>query len=142
VTATVTGYGPVAACQAGCGLVARRGRLTADSVRQAARRHARLTGHVVEVESRQVQRFQPGGAPAPLMLVQAEGARLTPRETQVAALIAEGLSNREIAIKLVVSLRTVDAHAEHIRRKLGVPSRLQVALWYEDEVASAAAPGR
>jgi DNA-binding NarL/FixJ family response regulator len=125
-------------------VLARRGRLTADSVRRAARRHARLTGHVVEVESRQVQRFEPGRAPAPapLVLMLAEGARLTPRETQVAALIAEGLSNREIATKLVVSLRTVDAHAEHIRRKLGVPSRLQVALWYEDEVAPAAAPGR
>lgn len=81
-------------------------------------------------------------AGVPPVAVSGPGARLTPRETQVAALIAEGLSNREIAGKLVVSLRTVDAHAEHIRRKLGVPSRLQVALWYGDELAPAAAPGR
>jgi predicted ATPase/DNA-binding CsgD family transcriptional regulator len=52
---------------------------------------------------------------------------LTVRERQVAALIAEGLTNREIAARLVVSKRTVDAHVEHILSKLGFSSRLQVA---------------
>jgi predicted ATPase/DNA-binding CsgD family transcriptional regulator len=52
---------------------------------------------------------------------------LTARERQVAALIAEGLTNREIAARLVVSKRTVDAHVEHILSKLGFSSRLQVA---------------
>ncbi len=44
----------------------------------------------------------------------------------MAALIAEGLTNREIATRLVVSKRTVDAHVEHILSKLGFSSRVQV----------------
>jgi DNA-binding NarL/FixJ family response regulator len=51
---------------------------------------------------------------------------LTSREQQVAALVAEGLSNREIAGRLVVSRRTVDAHVEHIFAKLGISSRVQL----------------
>jgi non-specific serine/threonine protein kinase len=54
---------------------------------------------------------------------------LTPREREVAALIAQGFSNREIAAKLVVSERTVDAHLQHILNKLGFHSRAQVAAW-------------
>jgi len=53
---------------------------------------------------------------------------LTAREHEVALLIAEGLSNREIAQRLVVSKRTVDAHVEHIFGKLGVNSRTLVAV--------------
>jgi DNA-binding NarL/FixJ family response regulator len=46
-----------------------------------------------------------------------------------AGLVAEGLSNREIAGRLVISKRTVDAHIEHIYSKLGVSSRVQLASW-------------
>jgi non-specific serine/threonine protein kinase len=53
---------------------------------------------------------------------------LTAREKQVAALVAEGMTNREIAARLVVSKRTVDAHVEHILSKLGFSSRVQVAV--------------
>jgi predicted ATPase/DNA-binding CsgD family transcriptional regulator len=52
---------------------------------------------------------------------------LTAREREVAALVAEGLTNRDIAGLLVVSKRTVDAHVEHILAKLGFASRVQVA---------------
>jgi len=52
---------------------------------------------------------------------------LTPREREVAGLVAKGLTNREIAACLVVSKRTVDAHLEHILGKLGYSSRVQVA---------------
>ncbi|MCQ4207093.1 helix-turn-helix transcriptional regulator [Streptomyces longispororuber] len=52
---------------------------------------------------------------------------LTPRERQVAALVSEGLTNREIAAKLVVSKRTIDSHVEHILTKLGFTSRSQIA---------------
>lgn len=54
---------------------------------------------------------------------------LTPREMEVAELVAEGLSNRVIAEKLVVSRRTVDGRVERILNKLGVGSRTQVVAW-------------
>ncbi|MEK8174237.1 helix-turn-helix transcriptional regulator [Streptomyces sp. M19] len=52
---------------------------------------------------------------------------MTRREREVAALIAEGLSNRLIAQRLVISKRTADAHVEHILTKLGFSSRAQIA---------------
>jgi len=55
--------------------------------------------------------------------------RLTDRELQVVSLIAEGLTNAAIAQVLGVSVRTVDAHVEHVRTKLGVRSRTQMAVW-------------
>jgi non-specific serine/threonine protein kinase len=54
---------------------------------------------------------------------------LSPREREVAALIAAGLTSREIATQLVVSERTVDTHADHIRTKLGLRSRADIAAW-------------
>jgi len=54
---------------------------------------------------------------------------ITARERQVAALIATGLTNAEIGSRLGVSVRTVDAHMEHLRTKLGVRTRAQVAVW-------------
>ncbi|MEV4160035.1 ATP-binding protein [Nonomuraea dietziae] len=54
---------------------------------------------------------------------------LTRREWEVAQLVAEGLSNREMAEQLVLSKRTVDAHVEHILDKLGFSSRAQIAAW-------------
>jgi DNA-binding NarL/FixJ family response regulator len=53
-------------------------------------------------------------------------APLTPREWEVARLIAEGLTNAEIAARLVVSERTAEAHAEHIRDKLGLRTRAEL----------------
>jgi non-specific serine/threonine protein kinase len=52
---------------------------------------------------------------------------LTKRERQVADLVAEGLTNRQIAAKLVISQRTVQGHVEHILTKLGFTSRTQIA---------------
>jgi non-specific serine/threonine protein kinase len=54
---------------------------------------------------------------------------LTPREREVALLLARGLTNRQIADHLVITERTVGAHVEHILEKLGFTSRTQVALW-------------
>ncbi|HEX9527319.1 MAG TPA: helix-turn-helix transcriptional regulator, partial [Streptosporangiaceae bacterium] len=52
---------------------------------------------------------------------------LTPTEVKVAALVEEGLSNPEIAAKLLLSRRTVATHVSHILRKLGVNSRIDIA---------------
>jgi predicted ATPase/DNA-binding CsgD family transcriptional regulator len=54
---------------------------------------------------------------------------LTRRERQVADLVAVGLSNKEIAAKLVISQRTAESHVEHILAKLGLTNRTQVAAW-------------
>ena len=58
-----------------------------------------------------------------------DGSGLTRREREVATLIAEGLSNREIAARLVVAQRTAEGHVENILSKLGFTSRAQVAGW-------------
>ena len=54
---------------------------------------------------------------------------LTRREREVAELIAAGLSNKDIANRLVISRRTAEAHVEHILTKLGFGTRTQVATW-------------
>ncbi|MFG3522019.1 LuxR C-terminal-related transcriptional regulator [Nocardia nova] len=55
-------------------------------------------------------------------------AGLTPRETEVARMLAEGKTNKQISQALVVAPRTVETHVEHIFTKLGVNSRTQVAV--------------
>jgi DNA-binding NarL/FixJ family response regulator len=54
---------------------------------------------------------------------------LTTRERQVAELVAEGLSNKQIATRLVIAQRTAESHIEHILLKLGFSSRTQIAAW-------------
>ncbi|MEU6352325.1 LuxR C-terminal-related transcriptional regulator [Streptomyces sp. NPDC047072] len=67
---------------------------------------------------------------------------LTRREREVAALVAQGMSNRRIAAALVLSPRTVDGHVEHILAKLGFSSRTQVAAWVaENQVPTRRGPG-
>jgi predicted ATPase/DNA-binding CsgD family transcriptional regulator/DNA-binding XRE family transcriptional regulator len=55
--------------------------------------------------------------------------RLTPREAEVAALVAEGLSNLEIAERLVIGERTAESHVSNILGKLGLRSRAGLAAW-------------
>jgi predicted ATPase/DNA-binding CsgD family transcriptional regulator len=59
---------------------------------------------------------------------------LTERELEVARLVVSGLTNRQIAQRLVLSVRTVDAHIDHIRNKLSLRSRAQIAAWVTAEV--------
>ena len=54
---------------------------------------------------------------------------LTPRETEVLRLIAQGLANKEIARALNIGEKTVKTHVSNILAKLGVPSRTQAALY-------------
>ncbi|GGM98515.1 ATP-binding protein [Streptomyces fuscichromogenes] len=55
---------------------------------------------------------------------------LSCREREVAALVARGLSNRQIAAELVLSPRTADRHVENILAKLGFRSRARIAAWW------------
>ena len=54
---------------------------------------------------------------------------LSRREREVAAMVAAGMTNREIAKKLFIAERTAEGHVERIRNKLGVRSRTEVATW-------------
>ena len=56
---------------------------------------------------------------------------LTPAEQRVAALVAEGRTNREVAAALVLGERTVETHLTHIYAKLGIRSRTELARVYE-----------
>ena len=58
-----------------------------------------------------------------------DSSPLSRREREVAALVAQGKSNAEIAAALFVGLRTVEAHVTHILNKLGFSSRSQIAAW-------------
>lgn len=89
----------------------------------------------IDFASRQ-QAAQPTGSatvPAP----REESTPLTRRQTEIAELIAQGLSNREIANRLVISQRTAETHVENILTKMGFTSRAQIAAWVaERETAS------
>jgi DNA-binding CsgD family transcriptional regulator len=69
---------------------------------------------------------QPAGAPA-----------LTPREREVALLIADGLTNAELARRLYISPKTAAVHVSSILRKLGISSRTEVAAHVAIEEMSA-----
>ena len=60
---------------------------------------------------------------------------LTRRELEIAELLAEGLSNKDIAVRLVISQRTAETHVDRILSKLGFTSRLQVASWVAEQQA-------
>ncbi|GLW67144.1 LuxR family transcriptional regulator [Actinomadura rubrobrunea] len=62
----------------------------------------------------------------------AEASPLTPRETEIAGLVAQGLSNKDIAATLVIAQRTVEGHIEHIMDKLGFRSRARIASWVRE----------
>ena len=70
----------------------------------------------------------------------ASASPLTPREQEIAVLIAQGLSNREIAGRLVISTRTADTHVANILSRLGLSVRAQVAVWAAERGLLAASP--
>jgi len=71
---------------------------------------------------------EPDDAPPP-----ASRHGLTRREREVAALAARGLTNRDIAAQLFLSVRTVEVHVDHILTKLGFHTRTQLAAWALEE---------
>jgi DNA-binding CsgD family transcriptional regulator len=84
-------------------------RLGAEPWAERARTELRATGEIA--------RKREDGAPD----------RLTPQELQVARLVAEGRSNKEVAAQLFLSPRTIDAHLRSVFSKLGISSRTQLA---------------
>ncbi|MFI5895048.1 response regulator transcription factor [Actinoplanes sp. NPDC051513] len=74
--------------------------------------------------------IEPSAVPPP-----SDGEVLTQRERQVADLIAQGMTNKEIARRLVISRSTAGSHVEHILMKLGFTSRVQVAAWVTESSA-------
>ena len=62
---------------------------------------------------------------------------LTRREREIAELVAEGLSNKQIAARLVIAQRTAETHVENILTKLGFTSRAQIASWLTEQRAAA-----
>jgi DNA-binding NarL/FixJ family response regulator len=81
--------------------------------------------------------------PTPKLADQAKLEELTPREREVLALVARGLSNREIAAELVVEEATVRSHIRRILMKLDLRGRVQIVIFaYETGVNRPAAPAR
>lgn len=72
----------------------------------------------------------------PPPMARGRSSALTPREQEVARLIAEGKSNREIAAALVIAEPTVERHVSNIMDKLGVHARAQIAVWVTKNLAA------
>jgi non-specific serine/threonine protein kinase len=62
-----------------------------------------------------------------------DAGSLTPRENEIAGLLAQGLSNKAIAKSLVIAQRTAETHVANIMVKLGLTSRSQVAAWVAEQ---------
>ncbi|MGW0551928.1 response regulator [Streptomyces altiplanensis] len=95
-------------------------RLLAEAVRSAASGEALISPSITV---RLLQRFvRPAAAPA-------RPSPLSPRETEVAALVSRGHTNAEIAAALHISAGTVKTHLTNVQGKLGVRNRVEIAAW-------------
>jgi non-specific serine/threonine protein kinase len=90
-------------------------------------------GRAMTIEEAIECALEPGAPPTTKLSAQpavGKGVKiLTQREREVATLIAQGLTNREIASRLVVAERTAEGHVQSILNKLGFNSRAQIAAW-------------
>jgi DNA-binding NarL/FixJ family response regulator len=91
-------------------------------VRVVASGDALLTPGVTRRLISEFARIRPPAAPPPTL------ANLTPRETEVLRLVAEGLSNTEIAARLVVTEDTIKTHVSRLLAKLGLRDRTQAVI--------------
>ncbi|HSV41560.1 MAG TPA: LuxR C-terminal-related transcriptional regulator [Nocardioidaceae bacterium] len=89
--------------------------------------------HGADLDLAQAMAFALGEQRKPVERVTGAAQVLTAREREVAELIAEGLTNKAIAARLVISQRTAQGHVENILSKLGFTSRTQVAAWVADQ---------
>jgi DNA-binding CsgD family transcriptional regulator len=70
--------------------------------------------------------------PAPVDGAAGPGGALTRKELEIAELVYQGGTNREIADRLIISERTVDNHVQHILTKLDFHRRAQIAAWWAE----------
>jgi DNA-binding NarL/FixJ family response regulator len=101
-----------------------RGFLTKDADAEAIGRALEAAAAGQSIVDAEVQRRLVEAAPVPVA-----DSGLTPRETEVLRLIAEGLSNTEIARRLVVSEATVKTHINHLFAKAGLRDRAQAVAY-------------
>ena len=82
-----------------------------------------------------------GARPTPARAASASATpgSLSPRELEVAKLVAHGLANTEIAQRLFISPRTVTTHLQHVYERLGISSRTALARWFLEQKADAPA---
>jgi len=101
-----------------------RGLLTADEYERAFR-DGRLMGldEIVSYALAATRRMPPDPTPP------SPADPLTRRERQVAELVGQGLTNRQIAARLVISTRTAESHVHKVMSKLGIANRTQIAAW-------------
>ena len=103
-----------------------------EAVRVVAAGEALLAPAVTRRLISEFTRIRPGTRPAagagPASVAPAAFAALTPRETEVLRLVAEGLSNPEIAARLVVTEETVKTHVSRVLAKLGLRDRTQAVV--------------
>ena len=74
-----------------------------------------------------------GQLQAQLTAAAARGSPLSPRELEVARLVGQGLTNKQIGQTLYISERTAENHVQHILTKLGLRNRSQIAAWASGE---------
>jgi DNA-binding CsgD family transcriptional regulator len=103
----------------------------ADAAAQAAsahRRHGARGGEAASAALAQQLALRCGGARTPELMAAARPLPLSKREREVALLVAAGFSNRDIADRLVISIRTIEGHVYRACAKLGVADRGGLAV--------------
>ena len=85
-------------------------------------------GEQIELEAAIAVALQDGAIPG-AGASRTEPGLLTARESEIAELVALGMTNKQIASKLVIAQRTVDAHVQNVLTKLGFNSRAQIVAW-------------
>jgi len=109
----------------------------AEAVRQVASGH----GTIDSTLTRRILRELVGRRRLQPVTVGRASELLTPREHDILLLLAQGMSNEEIAAALVVEVSTVKSHLARMLPKLGVRSRLQAVVWaYQNGVAVVGEP--
>jgi NarL family two-component system response regulator LiaR len=94
-----------------------------DAVRTVARRRPWLDPHIYEKLRQFIAQMREE------VILPEPGPDLTPREHEVLSLLARGMSNKEIAEELIISIKTVKTHVSNILQKLQLQDRTQAGFW-------------